>query len=189
MKFAMAKNSLFAILLRSPWWISIAIAAGIAAAARLVVPDLYALFTALPFAVIGGIALWRQLRTPSAARVADTLEGLRAMSWGEFASAMEDAFRREGYSVSRLAGAAVDFEMTKAGRIALVGCKRWKVARTGIHPLRELYAAKRAREAHECIYVAAGEITDNARAFAGEKNIRLIHGAELARLLPRVGRT
>ena len=34
--------------------------------------------------------------------------------------------------------------------------------------------AKEAREAHECIYVAAGEITGQARAFAAEKNIRLI---------------
>jgi len=188
MKFAMAKDSLFAILLRSPWWISIAIAAGIAAAARLVVPDLYALFTGLPFVVIGGIALWRQLRTPSPARVADTLAGLRAMSWAEFSGAMEDAFRRDGYSVSRIVGTAVDFELTKAGRIALVGCKRWKVARTGIDPLRELHAARQARAAHECIYVATGEITDNARAFALDKGIRLVHGAELARLLPRVGR-
>jgi len=29
MKFQMAKNSLFAILLRSPWWMSILVAAGI----------------------------------------------------------------------------------------------------------------------------------------------------------------
>jgi len=60
---------------------------------------------------------------------------------------------------------------------------------TGVDPLRDLYDAKRAREAHECIYIAADEITDGARAFALEKNIRLIHGAELAKLLPRVRRT
>jgi restriction system protein len=82
-------------------------------------------------------------------------------------------------------GADADFEVTKAGRVALVSCKRWKVARTGIEPLRELYAAKRAREANECIYVAAGEITDNARRFATENNIRLAQGAELARLMRR----
>jgi restriction system protein len=69
----------------------------------------------------------------------------------------------------------------------LVSCKRWKVARTGIEPLRDLYAAKDAREAHECIYIAAGEITDNARKFAAEKKMRLLYGAELAQLLPGVG--
>ena len=192
MKFRMAKDSLFAILLRSRWWISIAIAAGIVAVVRLVLPAVpvgYAVFAALPFLVIGGIAGWRQLRRPSAARVVGTLESVRAMSWGDFSSALEDAFRRDGYTVSRLAGAAADFELTKAGRVSLVACKRWKVARTGIEPLRELHEATRAREAQECIYVATGEITDGARKFAAEKSIRIVHGPDLAKLLPRVGRT
>jgi len=38
MKFQMAKNSLFAVLLRSPWWISIAVAAGIFALAKMLLP-------------------------------------------------------------------------------------------------------------------------------------------------------
>jgi restriction system protein len=188
MKFKMAKNSLFAILLRSPWWISIAVAAAIFALARLWVPGLYAFFLALPFLVIGVYAGSQQLRAPSPARVADTLEALRALSWEDFSAAIEDAYRSDGYTVTRLKSAAADFELARAGRLALVGCKRWKVARTGIEPLRELHAAGRAREAHECIYVAAGEFTDNARAFAAEKNIRLVHDAELVKLLPRAGR-
>jgi restriction system protein len=184
-----AENSLFAILLRSPWWVSILLAAGVVAAGRLVVPEayaLYAVFAALPFIVIGCVALWRQLRAPSAGRVANTLEAVRAMSWEDFSSALADALRDEGYTVSRLTGAAADFELAKAGRVSLVGCKRWKAARTGIDPLRDLYEAGRGREAHECIYVATGEITDGALAFAGKMNIRLIHGAELAKLLPRL---
>jgi restriction system protein len=192
MKFQMARDSLFAVLLRSPWWISIALAAGIVALGRVVVPEVYALyafFAALPFIVIGGVAGWRQLRAPSAARVAGTLEAVRAMSWEDFSSALTDALRDDGYAVSRFTGAAADFELAKAGRISLVGCKRWKAARTGVDPLRDLHDAKRAREAHECIYVATGEITDGARAFALERNIRLIHGSELAKLLPRVRRT
>ena len=145
---------------------------------------LYAIFASLPFIVIGSYAGWRQLRAPSAASIAATLEALRAMSWNDFSNAIEDAFRRDGYGVTRLNIAGADFQLTRAGRVSLVGCKRWKVARVGIEPLRELEAARLAREAHECIYVAAGEITDNARAFATEKNIRLLHGAELAKLLP-----
>jgi restriction system protein len=186
MNFRMHENSLFAVLLRSPWWISIAIAAGLAVAARLVVPDLYAVFVGLPFLVIGVIAGWKQLRAPSAKRVAGTLEAVRAMQWGDFSSVLEEAFRRDGYKVSRLSGANADFEMTKDGRVSLVSCKRWKVARTGIEPLRELYAAKRGRAAQECIYVATGDITDNARKFAIENNIRIAQGAELARLLGRL---
>jgi restriction system protein len=192
MKLRMAKDSLFAILLRSQWWISFAIAAGVVGVVRLVLPAVpvgYAVFAALPFIVIGAIAAWRQLRQPSRARVADTLEAVRAMSWGDFSGALEEAFRRDGYAVSRLAGPAADLELARGGRTSLVACKRWKVARTGVEPLRELDEAKRARDAHEGIYVATGEVTDGALKFAREKGIRVVHGAELAKLLPRVRRT
>ena len=187
----MNKNSLFAVLLRSPWWISIAVAAGIFALARMLLPEayaLYAIFAALPFIVIGNYAAWQQLRAPSAERIAATLESLRGLSWDEFSAALEAAFRRDGYTVSRSKVAGADLELVKSGRVSLVGCKRWKVARAGIEPLRELDAARLARDANECIYVAAGEITDNARAFAAEKNVRLLQDAELARLLPSKNR-
>ena len=147
--------------------------------------ELYSVFVGLPFLVIGTVAAWRQLRAPSAERVAATLESLRALSWNDFSAALEDAFRRDGYSVSRLNIDGADLELTKSGRVSLVGGKRWKVARAGVEPLRELDAARHAREAHDCIYVAAGDITDNARAFAAEKRIRLLHDAELASMLPR----
>jgi restriction system protein len=181
----MAPNSLFAILLRSPWWVSFLVGGGLIAGLRLVLPDLYAVFAALPFLGIGAYAAWQQLRAPSAASVAKSLEKLREMSGEEFAGALEEAFRREGYSVTRLNAREADLELVKAGRTSLVACKRWKVARTGIEPLRELLAARRKREAHECIYVATGEISDNALAFSVDHNVRLLHGAELATLMKR----
>ena len=55
--------------------------------------------------------------------------------------------------------------------------------RTGIEPLSELDAARQKREAHECIYIAAGEISANALTFSAHSGVRLLHGAELAKLL------
>jgi restriction system protein len=98
-----------------------------------------------------------------------------------FAAALEQAFRRQGYGVSR--DPRGGFELTKGGRTSLVECRRWKATRTGIEPLRELHAAGQKREAYELIYVAAGEVTDNARSFAREKNIRLLADADLAQML------
>lgn len=181
MKFEMNKDSLFAVLLRSPWWISAALAVGVFALARIWLPVLYAAAVPLPFAAIAVYVGWQQLRAPSAKRVAATLAALRAMSWDEFSAALEAAYRREGYEVSRLAGSQADFELTRAGRVALVAGKRWKATRTGIEPLRDLHAAGRAREAQELIYIATGEVTDNARAFAAEKNIRILRDVELAK--------
>ena len=178
------KNSLFAVLLRSPWWASALVAVALAAGLRLLIPTSYAVFAALPFAVIAAYVGWQQLRAPSAERLAATLERLRAMPWEDFSAALEEAYRREGYTVKRLAAQA-DFELVQGSRSTLVACKRWKATRTGIEPLRELEVIRRAREAHECIYVAAGEITGQAREFAAQKNIRLVQAAELAKLLPR----
>jgi restriction system protein len=186
MKFQLPQNSLFAVLLRSQWWISTAIALALFAAARLVLPAMYAAAVALPFAVIALAALWRQLRTPGAGRVAATLERARAMPSEGFGAALEEAFRRQGYGVKRLGGTPADLELTRDGRVTLVGFKRWKAVRTGIEPLRDFYAACRTHEAQERIYVSAGEITDKARAFAAEHNIRLLHETELAKLLARV---
>jgi restriction system protein len=77
----------------------------------------------------------------------------------------------------------VDLELTRSGRLTLVSARRWKVARAGVEPLRELVAAQRAREAQDCTYVAAGEVTANATTFAAQNGIRLLQGAELAELL------
>ncbi len=182
----MHKNSLFAVLLRSPWWVSFAVAGGVFALTRAVLPDaspLVAAFGALPFAAIGGYAAWRQLRAPGAAQVAAALDALRAQSWEEFSAALSEAFRRDGYAVARLDVPGADLELTRAGRVTLVGCKRWKAARAGIEPLRELEAAREKRAAHECIYVVAADVSDNAQAFAAEKRIRLLRDAELAGMI------
>lgn len=122
MKFEMHKNSLFAVLLRSPWWVSLAVAAGVVAALRLVLPELYAFFAAAPFIVIAACAAWRQLRAPSPTKVARSLEALRAKPWDEFAAALEAAFRRDGYSVKLLDGRDADFELER-GRNRVLGAK------------------------------------------------------------------
>jgi restriction system protein len=185
MKLRMHENSLFAVLLRAPWWVSVLVTAAIFAAARMLLParyELYALFLALPTGVIAAVAGWRQLRAPSEASIAAALERLRAMPWEAFAAALEEGFRRDGYGVRRIQGAA-DFELEKGGRLELAAAKRWKASRTGIEPLRELKAAADAREAAGCLCLCAGEVTDTARAYAAENNIRLLEGLELARLV------
>ena len=185
MKLKMNQNSLFAILLRTPWWVSGGIAAALFASARLVLPaeyGPYAFFVALPFAVIAVHVAWKVFRAPSEAGIAETLASLRGMSWTDFSAVVEEAFRADGYGVAPIQAAGADFEVTRGGRVSVVGCKRWKAARTGIEPLRELDAVRLARDAHEAIYIAAGGVSDNARAFAREKALRLLEDAELVRM-------
>ena len=180
MQFRMNKNSLFAILSRSPWWVSFLIAAGLFMAVRQFLPDYAAAFSTLPFLAIAGYSGWLQFHAPSSERVVATLEGLRAMAWPEFAATMERVFRAEGFSVTAVPGEAADYVLRKDGKVALVACKRWKVAQAGVAPLRELVGAMEGVGAHECIYVAAGELSPNARDYAAKQKIRLLAGVELA---------
>jgi restriction system protein len=191
MKWELNENSLFAILLRSAWWISIAIGVAISGVAVALLPAAWRVFgivTGAPFLVIGVIAAWRQWRAPSAARIERTVAAVRPLSWSDFADALEDAYRRDGYTVTRISDAAADFELKKEWQTFLLCGKRWKAARTGIEPLRDLDAAREARNAHECLVVTIGEISDNARQFAAGHRIRFVDGAELARLMPALGR-
>jgi len=180
-----AKRSLFAILSRSPWWLSVLIAAALFMAVRQFMPDYAALASTLPFLGIAGYAGWRQSRAPNSERVGAVLAALRAMSWQEFAAKMEAAFRSDGYAVVALTRGAADFELRKSGSVALATCKRWKVAQTGIEPLRELFQAKETTGAQECIYVAAGDVSQNARQFAAQKEIRLLCEADLVQFIAR----
>lgn len=186
MNLKMNQNSIFAVLLRSPWWVSGGIAGALFSGVRIILPEefsLYAFFVSLPFLVIAVHTGWKAMRAPSEAAVARKLASLGNMSWVDFSAAVEAAFRRDGYVVTRSNAPGADFALAKGGKTGLAACKRWKVARTGVEPLRELDAAREATAAQEGFYIATGEITDTARAFAGSRNIVLLSGTELATFL------
>lgn len=182
----MAKNSLFAVLLRSPWWISVAIASALGLLSWALLPDQFravGALSGLPFAVIAVIAARRQWHLPSAARVAETHQALATTAWPAFAALLEQGFRRDGYTVQPGKAAAVDFELERQGRRMLVCARRWKSARTGLEALRALQAARDAAEAPHALYIGLGSLTDAARVFARENRITVWQAAELAQAL------
>lgn len=185
MKFKMSENSLFAILLRSPWWISMAIVAVFTLASFALLPGPYVPFGVMgsfPFLVVGVIAARRQWQAPNPAKVAKALGAAGAMSWRDFSAHAEQAFTRQGYRVVRLNSPGADFSLVKNGQTTLVSCKRWKAANHGVEGLRELVAAKVAQDAHRCTYVSLGPVTDTARRFAKAQGVDLVNGNELVRL-------
>jgi restriction system protein len=185
MKFKMARNSLFAVLLRSPWWISMAVALLVATVAYVLLPEPYRVAGAtggLPFLLIGLAALWQQLRLPSAKRSEQILGAVSAMNWPQFSGLLEDGFTRQGYRVERVQGAA-DFALTREGRTTLVAARRWKAARHGEEALQALQHAAKSRDASSCLYVALGELSANAEKFAKRNDVQLMQGPALAFLL------
>lgn len=184
MKLRMAENSLFAILLRRPWWVSALVALGLGAAGLAIAPDGWRVVGALsgfPFVVIAAMAAWRQRHDSSPTEIAQVEAAVRGMAWPVFADLLEKAFVRDGYTVTRMTG-AVDLELVGRGQTMLVSARRWKSARTGVEPLRELQAAREKADA-AALCIGLGEITDAAAAFARHHRIAVWGGAELARAL------
>jgi restriction system protein len=183
MKLKMSDKSLFAMLLRSPWWISLLIAVLLGLVASALLPADYRVAGALsgfPFAVIAAMAAQRQWRLPSAARVQQTQLATSAMAWPAFAALLEQSFQRSGFSVGPAKGEAVDFSVQRQGRTMLVCARRWKSARIGIETLRALQAAREAAEAPQALCICLGELTDNARPYAAEHGITVWQAADLA---------
>lgn len=185
MKLKMSENSLFAILLRSRWWISAALVAVIVLVSGALLPAPYVVFGvmgAFPFLVITVLAAWRQAHAPSPVRVAQALKQLGDMSWRDFSVLLEKGLKRQGYAVTRLDSAAADFKLVKGTLVTLLSCKRWKAASHGVEVLRDLVAAKEANGADQTSYVCLGQVSDNARRFAKEQGIHLMPESELTQL-------
>ena len=187
-KFKMSPNSLFAVLLRSPWWISFALVGAFSLAAVALLPRDYALAGVLgtfPFFAVGCIAAWRQWRAPSAARTSAMQASLQAMPWRELADALEAAWVAQGYQVERLApGGAADFVLSRGGQTQLASARRWKAAHHGVEPLRELHTVMQKREVSAGLYLLGpGELSDNARLFARDHGLTIVQGDALAQLL------
>lgn len=179
------RETLFQVLKRSPWWLSVVIAMGLAGALQVFLPMEFAIASGLPFLVIGIYAAWLQRGVPGEAKTVQILESLRALTREDFAALMEDAFRRDGYAVSRHEGDGADIVGRKGAMTTVVAYKRWKVAQTGVGPLKELREAARALGASGRAYIVGGELSDTARQYAADNGVEIIEGAGLAKLVAR----
>lgn len=150
----------------------------------------------LPFAFLLGAAIgyFKQRRVSALADTVATSESpasLSDMSWQEFEQLVGEGFRRQGYSIAETGGGGadggVDLVLTKGSEKTLVQCKQWRAQRVGVNIVRELYGVMAARHAAAGIIVTAGEFTPDAIEFARGRNVRLIAGRELHRLLRETG--
>lgn len=142
----------------------------------------------LPLICLAGAAVsaWkrrqRQLLVADVANAkgADSLDG---MSWHEFEILVGEAFRLQGYKVSETGGGGpdggVDLVITKGAEKFLVQCKQWKAFKVGVDVVRELYGVMAAKGAAGGFVVTSGSYTNDAKAFADGRNVKLIDGQRL----------
>ncbi len=189
MKFKMSDKSLFAILLRSPWWYSFLIAALMMLLSRVFLPEALrpvGMLSSIPFVVLALIAAWRQRDTPSSDRVSMALDQLSNMTWKQFLPIIEKAFVHQGFSVTLLNSNSADLQLEKSGRITLVSCKRWKAATLGVETLRDLKSLQFSEEASYAACISLSLPTGVALKYAKENAIQLICQDELALICLKV---
>jgi restriction system protein len=176
MKFKMAENSLFAILMRNPWWISMLIVIVFCLLCMAILPKdlrIFGMMGTFPFFITGAVAFKRQWGKPSAAKLQTELDRLSALSWRDFSAELEAKFVKQGFEVSRLNSGVADFKLEKAGHITLVTAKRYKAATHGIEALQALVTQQEAQGADKAMYVCLSPVTAQAAKFAKEKGVVL----------------
>lgn len=147
---------------------------------------------ALPIICLAGagVSAWRR-RTRQAlvadvaqSKAADALEG---MSWSEFEQLVGEAFRLQGYQVSEKGGArpdgGFDLVLRRSGEKFLVQCKQWRAYRVGVDVVRELFGVMAATGATGGFVVTSGRFTEEATRFADGRNVTLVDGRALNKLI------
>jgi restriction system protein len=112
---------------------------------------------------------------------------LRNMSWGDFELLVGQAFRMRGYAVTETGGGGadggVDLKLSRNNEVFLVQCKQWRAYKISVNIVRELFGVMAAQGATGGFVVTSGVFTDEAVAFVKGRNIELIDGTALARMI------
>jgi restriction system protein len=121
------------------------------------------------------------------------LQAVERLTWREFELLVGESFRRKGYTVKETGGGGadggIDLEMNFNGQKYLVQCKQWKAFKVGVKVVREFFGVMVANGAKGGFVVTSGVFTEEAATFADDKNITLIDGGKLVRIINGVQAT
>lgn len=181
----MTQQTLFTILLRQPWWVTLLVAFALFAIAHVIFPPI-APFMALPFAGLSIYIGYRQWRGSAGVNAGERLATLRTLPWEDFSALITAAYERQGYAVAPAEGSGYDFILTRDGRTTLLQCRRWKVNQVGVGPVRNLASAVARGGAFNGICIAAGVFSEPAAKLALTEPVSLISGNDLVALVSPV---
>ena len=115
------------------------------------------------------------------------LQAVERLTWQEFEMLVGESFRRKGYTVKETGGGGadggIDLEMSLNGQKYLVQCKQWKAFKVGVTVVREFFGVMVANGAKGGFVVTSGVFTEEAATFAEDKNITLIDGVKLVKII------
>jgi len=183
MAFRMAEGSLFALLLRSSWWISVCIALAIITLSLAIAEAQFLILGiagALPFLGIAAYAGYQQYQRPSRKRIQEVAMEAKTMRADQLAKKIAARYIEKRFDCKTLKGGEANLELSRGHEKILLNSKRFKVANTGIDPLKKLVEAGEKGEATGYLHVALGTVSKAAIDFAKHNNIEIIQADRLA---------
>lgn len=117
---------------------------------------------------------------------------IRAMDWREFEKLVGEAYRRQGFTVRETPDGpdgGYDLILSRGGEKTLVQCKRWRTWKVDVKAVREFYGVMASEGAARGIFVSTGRYTADAHAFVKDKQLELIDGEALVRMIDEIRKT
>lgn len=199
-------ENILELLSQGPWWLSVALSAGVFVGFGFIVPAIglshpflrglaafaqqFAVILALVFLLPAPFAYWNSLRKRKLLDKQTDLESIQSLPWKRFEELIAEAYRRKGYSVVENNGfgadGGIDLVLKKDGNAYLVQCKQWRNQKVDVRVVREMYGVMTAERATGVIIITSGVFTHDAKAFAENKPIDLIEGHQVADLIRNV---
>jgi restriction system protein len=197
-------ESILDLLVQVPWWVSVVLAGSAYVILKFVVPGLIpananfvlravvgaAPLLALVLLVPAPVAAFRAWRERRLLDGQQDLASIRTLSWQRFEALVAEAYRRQGYAVTRTGGdgpdGGVDLTLEKDGNALIVQCKQWRAYKVGVQVVREVFGVMTAKRAQGAVIITSGLFTQEAKTFARGKPIDLVEGQQLADLVRSV---
>jgi len=207
------RESIIEILAMCPWWVSVAASVIAYIVLRDFLPHIHAgdkltapivtglgqlayvsapyvailLLLPLPFSLFNA---WQRKQT---LENQTGLKSIRDLDWKTFEQLVGEVFRRQGFAVAETgqggADGGLDLALRKGSEVFLVQCKQWRAYKVSVNVVRELYGVMAAKGTAGGFVITSGNFTEDAKAFAAGRNIELIDGPRLEKMIASIQTT
>jgi len=117
---------------------------------------------------------------------------ITSLTWQEFEHLVGEVFRQRGFSVVETGGGGadggLDLVAKRGGETYLIQCKQWRAFKVPVTIVRELYGLMAAKGAAGGFVVTSGTFTEDAKSFTSGRNIELVDGPALSKVIASLER-
>jgi len=118
-----------------------------------------------------------------------TIKKLKRLSWDDFERLCVELFEKQGWKAvgnsKKGADGGIDIRMKRRNTKAIVQCKRYTKTRVTVKVLREMYGLMYEHKADKAYIVTTSTFTRECYKYIDGKNIELINGIALVKMIER----